>query len=96
MEKAKGKKAGEQDKESAFNVRSLLGEKKTDPSEELNKKLLKAARDWLVTLQNRFIKNWRNTYLLLIKDYRVFMLNDVRLRNGNDIERPLPGFLRGW
>ena len=45
LEKAKGKKAGEQDKESAFNVRSLLGEKKTDPSEELNKKLLKAARD---------------------------------------------------
>ena len=62
LEKAKGKKAGEQDKESAFNVRTLLGEKKTDPSEELNKKLLKAARDWLVTLQNRFIKNWRNTY----------------------------------
>ena len=61
LEKAKGKKAGEQDKESAFNVRSLLGEKKTDPSEELNKKLLKAARDGLVTLQNRFVKNWRQT-----------------------------------
>lgn len=59
MEKAKGKKAGEQDKESAFNVRTLLGEKKTDPSEELNKKLLKAARDGPVSLQNDFVKNGR-------------------------------------
>ena len=60
LEKAKGKKAGEQDKESAFNVRTLLGEKKTDPSEELNKKLLKAARDGLAphsALQCPFIKS---------------------------------------
>ena len=60
LEKAKGKKAGEQDKESAFNVRTLLGEKKTDPSEELNKKLLKAARDGFAphsTLQCPFIKS---------------------------------------
>ena len=59
LEKAKGKKAGEQDKESAFNVRTLLGEKKTDPCEELNKKLLKAARDGPVSLQNDFVKNGR-------------------------------------
>ena len=59
MEKAKGKKVGEQDKESAFNVRSLLGEKKTDPNEELNKKLLKAARDGgPVSLQCVFVSNW--------------------------------------
>ena len=72
MEKAKGKKVGEQDKESAFNVRSLLGEKKTDPSEELNKKLLKAARDGgPVSLQCGFGSNWKISVwqgpLLIIK-----------------------------
>ena len=42
QEKSKGKK--EQESSTAFNIKKILGEKTVDPNEDLNKKLLKAAK----------------------------------------------------
>ena len=44
MEKVKSKKEHSTDQGNGFNIKKLLGEKKTDPNEDINKKLLKAAK----------------------------------------------------
>ena len=48
MDKVKNKKdhgaSSSNDQGGGFNIKRLLGEKKTDPNEDINKKLLKAAK----------------------------------------------------